>query len=278
MDERKYTVYMHTNKINNKAYIGITCQDVEDRWQNGLGYLKKNKYGEYTQPAFARAIEKYGWDNFEHIIVFKDVNKSDACKYEKQLILLFKTQNRNYGYNISSGGDDGCVGRIVSEETRARLSDAHKGKEGPNKGKSFSDEHKQNLCIAFEHSPNRGDEWRNKLSESHKGKRASDETKRRISEGHKGHQVSEETRVKIGNAHRGKAMSKESAEKMGKAHRKEAFVCIETGVVYDCAYTVEVELGIKNVKRACIPGSGRKTAGGLHWRLATEEEVLLCAS
>ena len=65
---------------------------------------------------------------------------------------------------------------------------------------------------------------------------------------------------------------------MGEAHRKEAFVCIETGIVYDCAYTIEVELGIKNVKRACTPGSGRNTAGGLHWRIATEEEVLLCAS
>ena len=278
MNERKYTVYMHTNKINNKAYVGITCQDVETRWQNGLGYLKKNKYGEYTQPAFARAIEKYGWDNFEHIVVFKDVSKECACNYEKQLILLFRTQDRDYGYNISSGGDDGCVGRIVSKETRTRLSDAHKGKKCPNKGKSFSDEHKQNLCTAFEHSPNRRDEWRNKLSESHKGRIASEETKCRISDGHKGHQVSEETRVKISNARRGKAMSKESAEKMGKAHRKEAFVCIETGVVYDCAYTIEVELGIKNVKRACVRDSGRKTAGGLHWRFATDEEVLLCES
>ena len=50
---KKFTVYMHTNRLNNKKYIGITCQDPKKRWRNGKGY--KNGY-------FASAINKYGWD------------------------------------------------------------------------------------------------------------------------------------------------------------------------------------------------------------------------
>ena len=53
MDKRgQYYVYMHKNKINNKAYIGITKLPVQKRWQNGAGYCKQLK--------FHRAILKYG--------------------------------------------------------------------------------------------------------------------------------------------------------------------------------------------------------------------------
>ncbi len=58
-----YTVYQHRNKINNKVYIGITQQALEKRWGiNGTNYK--------SSPHFFSAIQKYGWDNFEHNILF----------------------------------------------------------------------------------------------------------------------------------------------------------------------------------------------------------------
>ena len=62
-EERCYTVYMHVCKENDKVYIGITCLEAKKRWKaNGDGYK--------TQ-LFGRSVRKYGWENFEHIILSK---------------------------------------------------------------------------------------------------------------------------------------------------------------------------------------------------------------
>lgn len=76
-DNKKYLVYCHQNKINGKLYFGITSTSLYLRFRNGRGYL--------TQ-VFGRAIKKYGWDNFRHIIIISDVEKDIACECEKYLI------------------------------------------------------------------------------------------------------------------------------------------------------------------------------------------------
>lgn len=78
-EEKKYTVYIHRNKLNNKCYIGITSKSPRVRWGNGSRYCGKSKNGEYKQPKFAHAIQKYGWDNFEHNILFTNLTKEKAC-------------------------------------------------------------------------------------------------------------------------------------------------------------------------------------------------------
>ena len=52
--EKTWTVYMHTNKINNKVYVGITSQKVQNRWNNGKGYFVKNKEGRFrnSEPTY----------------------------------------------------------------------------------------------------------------------------------------------------------------------------------------------------------------------------------
>jgi hypothetical protein len=82
---------------NNKKYIGITMQNVKKRWAKGNGYRH--------QKHFFNAILKYGWDNIEHIIIESNLTKEMAGALEKKLIEQHKTNDRNYGYNISSGGE-----------------------------------------------------------------------------------------------------------------------------------------------------------------------------
>ena len=93
-----YSVYKHTTP-NNKSYIGITRQNPERRWQSGNGYN--------TQQYFWRAIQKYGWDNIIHIVLESNLTHDEACEKEKYYIQKFHTNNREYGYNITSGGDSG---------------------------------------------------------------------------------------------------------------------------------------------------------------------------
>ena len=73
--EKKWCVYIHTNKINNKVYIGITSQEPEIRWDYGFGYKK--------QTVFWNAIKKYGWNNFEHIIFIDGLSAKEARHIEQ---------------------------------------------------------------------------------------------------------------------------------------------------------------------------------------------------
>ena len=93
------TIYMHRNKINNKVYIGQTVQDyLQDRWKNGKGYK--------TCYYFYNAIQKYGWDNFEHIVLEQNENwtQEELNNKEKYYIAKYKSNNPEYGYNITDGG------------------------------------------------------------------------------------------------------------------------------------------------------------------------------
>lgn len=93
-NDKQWCVYIHTNKINNQKYIGITCQIPENRWGiNGEHYNGQEK--------FYNAIKEYGWDNFTHEIVEANLDKTSALAREAELILIYDTVAN--GYNSVSG-------------------------------------------------------------------------------------------------------------------------------------------------------------------------------
>ena len=95
-NEQKYVVYVHINKINGKKYVGITKEKPERRWgKNGCRY----KTG-----VFSKAIAKYGWDNFEHKILFENLSQIEAQKKEIDLIKELRSFANEYGYNSTKGG------------------------------------------------------------------------------------------------------------------------------------------------------------------------------
>lgn len=112
-----HCVYKHTSP-SGKVYIGVTSVKPEKRWNHGFGYT----YNSY----FWRAIQKYGWDNFDHEILFEGLPRSEAYVLEKDLIQYYKSTDPRYGYNITDGGLGGMCGIVDSEETRKRKSDSAK--------------------------------------------------------------------------------------------------------------------------------------------------------
>lgn len=149
MDE--YSLYIHINKLNDKKYVGITKQDPKQRWGNDGSNYKES-------PHFYSAILKHGWGNFDHVIVHDGMTRDDACLLEKHYIDYFKTQDKDLGYNIYEGGtapslpqetrdkiakclkgNKHCLGRVTSEETKRKISEAQKGR-------PLTEEHRQKLC------------------------------------------------------------------------------------------------------------------------------------
>lgn len=147
MNTKRWKVYVHTNKLNSKRYVGITSKENPNhRWNSGRGY-KENTH-------FYSAIKKYGWDNFKHQILFDSLTETQAKQIEKYLIAIWNLQDNRYGYNMTSGGD-GTPNYHPSSETRAKLSAARRKEnlssetllrrsEGL-KGRKFSSEHKRKI-------------------------------------------------------------------------------------------------------------------------------------
>lgn len=123
--EKLFTVYLHRSP-SNKYYVGITSSSLIKRWHlDGSGYKSQKK--------FWNAIKKYGWDNFEHIIVAIGLSEDEACKLEQQLII--KYNSKLMGYNSDDGGK-GSLGHSVSDDAKALMSRLKKGK-------SWTDSQKQ---------------------------------------------------------------------------------------------------------------------------------------
>lgn len=147
MKEKRWKVYVHINKENGKRYYGVTSRDNPNhRWENGNGY-KEN-------PHFWSAIQAYGWDGFDHVIICDGLSEEEAKSMEKRFIAEYGTQDRSRGYNMTSGGD-GTPDYHPSEETKAKLSKARlrenlseetlKRRSDGLRGRKFTDEHKRKI-------------------------------------------------------------------------------------------------------------------------------------
>lgn len=217
-----YYVYQHINKTNGKRYIGITKQNPESRWGiDGVNYK--------SSPYFYSAIQKYGWDGFEHEILFNGLTKEEACIKEIELIARFKTQDKQYGYNIMEGGS----APTIPEEVRAIMSEKMRGNKN-----------------GFRHV-------------------CSEEKKQKISNAQKGRKLTEEHKAKLSKAKQGShhiPPSIETRKKISDSHIKKKVYCEETEAVYESIQSCAKELGLEpTAVCACCKGR-HKSVRGYHLR------------
>lgn len=175
--EKKFIVYRHVSP-SGKVYIGITCKkNVTHRWgKNGSQYIKC--------PYFWKAIQKYGWDNIKHEILFTNLSEKEAKAKEIDLIAFYKSNNPEYGYNLTEGGE-GRSGYSCSKESIEKMSKSHLG-------------HKDS------------EETKRKKSLSRKGKNLSKESIEKLRKSRIGRTVPEGVRIKIRNTLRNNSVRSKS--------------------------------------------------------------------
>lgn len=228
-----YTVYCHTNKTNGKKYVGITKLDPQRRWRRGKGYC--------TQTYFYKAIQKYGWDGFDHEIIASNLTEDEAQSFEKMLIDVWKLQDKNNGYNIYEGGQ-------VSH---------------------IADEARQKMKEAWKHRPPISDETRKKLSAAKKGKKFSEEHRKHMAEaqiGEKNHQYGKPSVWR---------------DVHGKGHPLSMPVnCYDLqGNFVACYESLNdawraTGISVKCISRVCRHVKYYNTAGGYLWKYASEGDEI----
>jgi group I intron endonuclease len=204
-------VYEHLrNDTNEVFYVGMSVGE-----KRAFDKCKSKR-----NPHWHNIVKKAG---YTVNIVYKDIEHDEAKQIEILLIEKYGRKDLGLGnlVNMTDGGD-GALGLICSEETRQKMSEALKGENNPNFGKTTSEETKKKISEA-------------RKGEKHHmfGKTTSEETKQKISEALKGEKsfnfgktFSEETRQKMSESkkgipspNKGKTRSEEDKQKISKGSK-----------------------------------------------------------
>jgi group I intron endonuclease len=155
-------IYLHTNQINGKVYVGQTWDTLREGWLSHTSHARRYRG---RCPHFHAAIRKYGPEVFDHQVLATADTQEKLDNHERVWIILLRSNDPEFGYNIRSGGGRG----YHSESSRAKMRGRVGG--GPRRGFRYSEELNQRVAAASTgktHSP----ETRRKMSEGLKRKYA----------------------------------------------------------------------------------------------------------
>lgn len=231
-----FLVYLHINKINGNVYVGITHHiNPNKRW----GYSGQ-KYTHCIK--FAHAINKYGWNNFDHIVLCR-TNKERAVTIERALIGHYK--RLGISYNITDGGEGA---ECISDENRRKIKERMKTNP-PMKGKHHTLE------------------ARAKISEANKKRVYTEEQKEQL---RKAGELGRKTMMERG-WQRSQEAVKRQAEKLSKPVLQ---LDLAGNIIREFPSTIEADKYINNGKRynhiADVCNGKRKSACGYIWRYKEE--------
>lgn len=238
----KNCVYVYTNLVNGKKYVG-QAKDFEVRHKQHIRTALNGDPNshDYNVP-FHRAIRKYGIDSFTVEILCDSLTIEEMDYWEIYYISYFDVLVKNgKGYNISSGGSKGNTFAGKTEEEmeviRRKIGEYSKHRK-PNLGRKWSQETKDIL------SERAKERFEDKTKHPMYGKHHTEESKKKNSESRKGKCVGSEN---------------------GRARKVAQYTLNDELVrIWDCIKDVEKEYGIKGITSVCR--GKRKTAGGFKWK------------
>lgn len=170
-----FSLYVITHRESSKRYFGITGRVPEERYKEHI-WTATAKSGKKRKDKIHKALEKHGIHAFDFDVLFTLPSHEEACLAEQLFIAKYQNTDRRYGYNITIGGEyvilneeankrraesqkaswarDPArrllfaelmrrrVPRPITEETRRRLSESHKGH-------VHTDEHKARITAGL---------------------------------------------------------------------------------------------------------------------------------
>lgn len=197
-------MYLVTNRVNGKQYVGQTTGTPEARWRSHVkDTARRRRY------ALQSAIAKYGPEAFDVVAIEHCSSLDDLNAAEAYWIHWYGTVD--FGYNLTYGGDAAPKSAI----TCARISAAKKGKP-PSQAMLDAARKTAKARVGCKLSP----EWRANIGSGQVGNRRGPETGEKIGAKKRGIPLTEEHRRKVGEAGRGKRRSPETIERMRVAARK----------------------------------------------------------
>lgn len=162
-------VYKYTCIVTDKVYVGKTDKDLRKRH---IDHCSRARIGKKTP--FYNAIRKYGADAF-NLEVLSEVESEFGNFIEILFITALKANDRQYGYNVSDGGE-GALGVRLSAKTIANLKLIAKTRPR----RKYTKEHRialseKMLGNQFAVGAVRSDEFKRNAREKHLGQKASPE-------------------------------------------------------------------------------------------------------
>lgn len=233
-NELESGIYCIENICTKKKYIGQS-KNIKNRWYRHKFELNK---GNHDNDYLQKSWNKYGEDNFKfYILEYCDLDKLNEkeCYY----INLYNTIDRDYGYNLKTGGQDH---NTLTQEIKDKISESNK--------KAYLNSNLKEI-----RSNDALKQWANpKIKEKIMGK----------NNGMYGKHHTEEARKKMSEKKKGKPSP----------HRNiTPVLCKELNKIFDCAAVAEKETGAHSGCILLVCKGDRKTAGGYHWQFVLENNI-----
>lgn len=111
-------IYLVTNQINGKRYVGVTGRSINTRWKEHIAHALANR----TRSILSKAIRKYGKESFDVVQIASCLSPEDARYVESDVIKSLAPE-----YNQTGGGEF-TIGRKLSATTIEKIATKNRGK------------------------------------------------------------------------------------------------------------------------------------------------------
>lgn len=151
-------VYLVTNLIDFRIYVGKTKQTLLERWNLHLADVKLG-----SSFYLHNAIRKHGASSFQLTVLFQTSSEEEMNRSESLWIITLHSYDPEVGYNMTFGGEGGSPTEVV----RQKLSEKRSGMTFPKQWRESMASSQRKFRKPWLRKP-RSPEVRKKISEGNK--------------------------------------------------------------------------------------------------------------